>query len=60
MCLTLKTELLPATTCIGNEELLLGKSPSASFTDDKKESSLLSDVLQCIPTDEEQSISDKY
>ena len=58
-----ETELSPAITCTGDEELLLAESPSASLIDDKKKLSVLSDVLQYIPTDAERrtnSISDKY
>ena len=51
-----ETELSPAITCAGNEELLLAESPSASLIDDKKKLSVLSDVLQCIPTDAEQTV----
>ena len=51
-----ETELSPATTCTGNEELLLAESPSASLINDKKKLSVLSDVLQCIPTDAEQAV----
>ena len=36
-----ETELSPATTCTGNEELLLAESPSASLIDDKKKLSVL-------------------
>ena len=53
-----ETELSPATTCTGKEELLLAELPSASVIDDKKKLSVLrvSDVLQCIPTDAEQTV----
>ena len=51
-----ETEPSPAITCTGNEELLLAKSPPASLIDDKKKLSVLSDVLQCIPTDAEQTV----
>ena len=55
-----ETESSPATTCTGNEELLLAESPSTSHIDDKKKASLLSNVLQCIPINEEQIVSVKY
>ena len=51
-----ETELSPATTCTGNEELLLAESPSASLIDDKKKLSVLSDLLQYIPIDAEQTV----
>ena len=51
-----ETEPSPVTTCTGNEELLQAESPSGSCIVDKRKASLLSDVLQCIPTDEEQAM----
>ena len=45
----------PATEFIENEELLLAGSPSVSHKDDKKQVSFFSDVLQRIPSDEEQA-----
>ena len=50
-----ETQPSPATTCTWNEELLLDESPSGSCMVDKRKGSFLSDVLQCIPTDEEQT-----